>query len=77
MYHEMLFNKLFFGRYENEVISNLSNKRYEIVNESMISSHSQDVLKKCIEKDVTKRITAEDLLQHSLFDIVKAKKSTI
>jgi len=69
----MLFNELFFGFNRVEVEFNIKNNPYKIVNDSKISINSKDVLTKCIEKDCTKRITADNLLAHPLFDAVKAE----
>ena len=78
MYHEMLFSELyFFGCNQYEVSQNICNKPYKIVNESKISPNSRDILMRCIEKDRKKRITAELLISHPLFDAVKSDPSLL
>lgn len=78
MYHEMLFSELyFFGCNQYEVSQNICNKPYKIINEQKISPNSRDILMKCIEKDRKKRITADVLIQHPLFDPIKADPSLL
>ncbi|KAL4471012.1 hypothetical protein ABPG73_015563 [Tetrahymena malaccensis] len=72
MYHEMLFNELYFmGNSQYEVSQKICNVPYKIVRTNMISPNSQDVLIKCIEKDRSVRITADQLINHPLFDPIK------
>lgn len=72
MYHEMLFNELYFmGNSQYEVSQKICNVPYKVVRTNVITPNSQDILYKCIEKDRTLRATADQLLNHPLFDPIK------
>ncbi|EGR30357.1 protein kinase domain protein [Ichthyophthirius multifiliis] len=72
MYHEMLFNELYFmGTSQFDVSQKICNKAYIIKCENLISKQSQDILKRSICKDRSLRITAEQLYEHEAFSAIK------
>ena len=68
----MLFGELYFsGKNKGEVSKNIKEKSYIIQDSHLISPESKDLLRRCLEKDKTKRITAPEAKNHKLFESVK------
>jgi calcium-dependent protein kinase len=71
----LLTNRLpFSGENDDEIISNILYSEYNTFYLKDFSENTKDLLKKLLERDVNKRINAEDALSHKFFEEFKAKE---
>ena len=71
----LLTNRLpFAGENDDEIISNILYSEYNTFYLKDYSENTKDLLKKLLERDVNKRINAEDALKHKFFEEFKAKE---
>jgi calcium-dependent protein kinase len=71
----LLTNRLpFAGENDDEIISNILHSEYNTFYLKDFSENTKDLLKKLLERDVNKRINAEDALKHKFFEEFKAKE---
>ena len=77
MYHEFLFNELyFFGTNRQEVRKNVIQKPYIIPLEPKYSEQSKNFLSCTIKKVVSERISGIELKNHELFDCFRPVSSS-
>jgi len=72
MFHEMLFGELYFiGNSHMEVANNVQNKKYILRQPCHLTIETQNLLMKSLEKNPEQRLSANEMLAHKAFELVR------
>lgn len=77
MFHEMLFENYPFQGNQIKMTNAILNNEYMIPDTPKISENCKNLLRKCLTKNPSQRITAQEMIKHPLFShLMKSSKTS-